>query len=158
MWLRRSVLLGAALAVAGASAPSKDIELSIDFRDASQIFRGYGGCSGGSGPRLLIDYPEPQRSQVLDALFLPNGGAAMQVLKVEIGGDGLSTELAEASHMHTAADGALSDREAYNRGFEWWLLEVRFGFTACPACPCPLPCLPLARLPLLRLHLRRPAL
>jgi hypothetical protein len=31
---------------------------------------------------LLIDYPEPQRTQLLDMMFKPMAGAALQVLKV----------------------------------------------------------------------------
>ncbi len=34
---------------------------------------------------LLVDYVEPQRSEVLDYLFKPNFGASLQILKVEIG-------------------------------------------------------------------------
>ena len=42
---------------------------------------------GGATSRLLVDYVEPQRSEVLDYLFTPNFGASLQLLKVEIGGD-----------------------------------------------------------------------
>jgi hypothetical protein len=35
--------------------------------------------------RLLVDYVEPQRTEVLDYLFKPNFGASLQILKVEIG-------------------------------------------------------------------------
>ena len=35
----------------------------------------------------------PQRSQILDYLFKPKFGASLHLLKVEIGGDGQSTEL-----------------------------------------------------------------
>jgi galactosylceramidase len=41
----------------------------------------------------------------------------LQILKVEIGGDGQSTEGSESSHMHEAND------ENYNRGYEWWLMK-----------------------------------
>ena len=40
---------------------------------------------GGATSRLLIDYLEPQRTQILDMMFKPLAGAALQVLKVEIG-------------------------------------------------------------------------
>ena len=56
------------------------------------MFDGVGAISGGGGnSRLLVDYPEPQRGQILDYLFKPGYGAAMQILKVEIGGDTNST-------------------------------------------------------------------
>jgi O-glycosyl hydrolase len=90
----------------------------IDAASPGKIFDGVGAISGGGGnSRLLIDYPEPQRSQVLDYLFKPNYGANIQVFKVEIGADMDSTDGAESSHMHTATD------ENYNRGYEWWLME-----------------------------------
>jgi hypothetical protein len=44
------------------------------------------GGGGGGNSRLLVDYPEPRRSQILDYLFKPGNGAAVQILKVEIGG------------------------------------------------------------------------
>ena len=74
-------------------------------------FDGIGAISGGGATsKLLIGYPEPQRSDVLDYLFRPQFGASLQILKVEIGGDGQATEGTESSHMHTEAD------EAYDRG------------------------------------------
>ncbi len=90
----------------------------IDASSPGRVFDGVGAISGGGGnSRLLIDYPEPQRSQVLDYLFKPNYGASIQIFKVEIGADMDSTDGAESSHMHTAAD------QNYNRGYEWWLME-----------------------------------
>ena len=73
--------------------------------------------SAGASSRLLYDYPEPQRGQILDYLFKPNFGAGLDLIKVEIGGDTQSTDGTEASHMHARDD---LDCE---RGYEWWLLE-----------------------------------
>ncbi|XP_054547795.1 galactocerebrosidase isoform X2 [Talpa occidentalis] len=67
--------------------------------------------------RLLVNYPEPFRSQILDYLFKPNFGASLHILKVEIGGDGQTTDGTEPSHMHYALD------ENYFRGYEWWLMK-----------------------------------
>jgi galactosylceramidase len=47
--------------------------------------------SAGASTRLLFDYAEPYRSDVLDFLFKPSFGAAFQHLKVEIGGGENST-------------------------------------------------------------------
>lgn len=92
--------------------------IAIDASSPGRIFDGVGAISGGGGnSRLLIDYPEPTRSQILDYLFKPNYGASLQIFKVEIGADMDSTDGAESSHMHTATD------ENYNRGYEWWLME-----------------------------------
>eukprot|EP01084_Bolivina_argentea_P194273 333296_1 len=88
----------------------------IDFNQQDRMFDGIGALSAGASSRLLIDYDEPYRSQVLDYLFKPQFGAALQILKVEIGGDTFSTCGTEASHMHTQND--LDVR----RGYENWLM------------------------------------
>ncbi|GFR70735.1 galactocerebrosidase [Elysia marginata] len=81
-------------------------------------FDGIGGLSGGGATsKLLVNYPEKQRSEILDFLFKPNFGASLQILKVEIGGDIQSTDGTEASHMHYPWD------ENYERGYEWWLMK-----------------------------------
>ena len=49
-------------------------------------------------------------------MFKPSFGAAMHILKVEMGGDGQSSEGVESSHMHTIDD------LNYNRGYEWRLM------------------------------------
>ncbi len=54
-------------------------------------FDGHGALSAGASSRLLIDYAEPHRSEILDYLFKPNFGASLHILKVEIGGDTQST-------------------------------------------------------------------
>ena len=62
---------------------------TIDLRgDAgSKRFDGIGAVSGGGATSVLLkDYPEPQRSQVLDLLFKPRLGASMSALLVEVPG------------------------------------------------------------------------
>jgi galactosylceramidase len=81
-------------------------------------FDGIGAVSGGGATSVLLkDYPEPQRSQVLDLLFKPKFGASMSALLVEVPGDGNSTQGAEPSHMHT------KDDLNFSRGYEWWLMS-----------------------------------
>jgi O-glycosyl hydrolase len=92
-------------------------EIRIDGRQSGRTFDGIGALSAGASSRLLIDYPEPQRSQVLDYLFKPGHGAALQILRVEIGGDTNSTAGAEPSHMRTPTD------LDCDRGYEWWLMR-----------------------------------
>jgi hypothetical protein len=113
------VSLAAATAVTvPATTASAATTVTINGTATGRTFDGVGAISGGGGnSRLLIDYPEPQRSQILDYLFKPGYGAAMQILKVEVGGDTNSTSGAEPSHQHTAAD------LNCNRGYEWWLME-----------------------------------
>jgi len=77
----------AGLSVCIASQPASGQTIVIDQQGGGRVFDGVGAISGGGGnSRLLIDYPEPERSQVLDYLFKPGYGAAMQILKVEVGG------------------------------------------------------------------------
>lgn len=80
-------------------------------------FEGTGALSAGASSRLLLDYPEPERSQILDCLFKPNYGAALQILKVEIGSDTNSTCGSEPCHMRGPDD--LNGE----RGYEWWLMH-----------------------------------
>ncbi|KAK7508505.1 hypothetical protein BaRGS_00000071 [Batillaria attramentaria] len=88
-----------------------------DSQGLGRKFDGIGGLSGGGATsKLLMNYPEKQRNEILDYLFKPNFGASLQILKVEIGGDAQSTDGTEASHMHNSWD------ENYQRGYEWWLM------------------------------------
>ena len=56
-----------------------------DISDDTRPYRGHGMLSAGASSRLLIDYAEPQRSQILDVLFKPGYGASLDMLKIEIG-------------------------------------------------------------------------
>uniref|UniRef100_A0A5F8H9K7 Galactocerebrosidase n=1 Tax=Monodelphis domestica TaxID=13616 RepID=A0A5F8H9K7_MONDO len=89
-----------------------------DAPELGRLFDGIGGMSGGgAASRLLVNYPEPHRSEILDYLFKPNFGASLHILKVGIGGDGQTTDGTEPSHMHYKGD------ENYFRGYEWWLMK-----------------------------------
>ncbi|MEV4604280.1 RICIN domain-containing protein [Amycolatopsis sp. NPDC049253] len=115
----RALILVLVLAAAtlGFSPGASAQVIPIDGASPGRTFDGAGAISGGGGnSRLLIDYPEPYRSQVLDYLFKPGYGASLQILKVEIGGDTNSTSGAESSHEHTAGD------LDCGRGYEWWLM------------------------------------
>jgi O-glycosyl hydrolase len=91
--------------------------ITVNATSGGRTFDGVGAISGGGGnSRLLVDYPEPQRGQILDYLFKPGVGASLQILKVEVGGDTNSTDGAEPSHMHTRTD------LNCDRGYEWWLM------------------------------------
>jgi hypothetical protein len=91
--------------------------ITIDGRSAGAVFDGIGAISGGGGnSRLLIDYPPRQRSQILDYLFGP-GGADLQLLKLEIGGDANSTDGSEPSIEH-----GMGQIDCQS-GYEWWLAE-----------------------------------
>ena len=81
-------------------------------------FDGIGIVDGGGGTSVLLkDYPEPQRSQILDLMYKPKFGASVSALMVEIPGDGNSTQGSMPSHMHTRDD------LDYTRGYTWWVMR-----------------------------------
>ncbi|MEU1753035.1 ricin-type beta-trefoil lectin domain protein [Micromonospora matsumotoense] len=112
-------VLAAGVLVGGSADPARAATaITVNGSSGGRTFDGVGAVSGGGGnSRLLIDYPEPQRGQILDYLFKPNYGASLQILKVEIGGDTNSTSGAEPSHSHFRGD------LDCNRGYEWWIME-----------------------------------
>ena len=89
----------------------------VDGSILGQPLHSIGAQSTAGTSRLLIDYKEPQRSEILDLLFKPNFGASLQVLKVEIGGDSQSTDGTESSHMHNNITVDM------HTGYEWWLMK-----------------------------------
>ena len=75
---------------AAAARRGPETAVTLDASVLGPSYDGHGALSAGASSRLLYDYPEPQRSQVLDYLFKPKFGASLPVLKVEIGGGGYS--------------------------------------------------------------------
>lgn len=115
-WAIAAMLLGVALSLALAAPAGKQKQVVLDGNSKGRIFDGLGAASAGASSRLLIDYPEPERSQILDYLFKPGYGAALQRLKVEVGGDVNSTDGSEPSFMRSPTD------HNSTRGYEWWLM------------------------------------
>lgn len=109
-----SVLLFPIILQAG--EPAKRI--TLDPSSPGRVFEGVGAVSAGASTRLLPDYPEPQRSQILDYLFKPKFGAGFQHLKVEIGGGENSTCGSEPSHAITRGELA----NPVPRGYEFWFM------------------------------------
>jgi Glycosyl hydrolase family 59/Ricin-type beta-trefoil lectin domain len=114
-----AALVGALSAVSAAARATVDVQSTTALLtplDAELTFDGFGGLSAGASSRLLWDYPEPQRSQILDFLYLPNYGAGLTINKVEIGGSTASTDGAEPSISLSGEDLVCS------RGYENWLI------------------------------------
>lgn len=91
-------------------------QVHIDLRKQCKVFDGIGAVSAGATSRLLVDYDEKERSDILDLLFKPGIGAELQLLKVEIGGDtftGCGTEPSPQRSPHETSTPA--------RGYELWL-------------------------------------
>ena len=98
--------------------------VTINGARAGPAFQGVGAISGGGGnSRLLIDYPNPQRQQILDYLFKPGYGADLQILKLEIGGDAYATDGAEPSIEQTKGN------INCNAGYEFWLAQQARALT-----------------------------
>ncbi len=126
-----SALLGGALALSSATCaaaltpalvynplhPSTGTSITINGKRPGAVFDGIGAISGGGGnSRYLIDYPATPRFQILNFLFGP-GGANLQILKLEIGGDANSSDGSEPSVEHK------SGQIDCQSGYEWWLAE-----------------------------------
>ena len=92
--------------------------ISFDGKAEGVLFEGIGLVNGGGATSVLLkDYPEPQRSQILDMVYKPFTGASVSSLFVEIPGDGNSTQGSMPSHMHTRED------LNYSRGYTWWIMK-----------------------------------
>jgi hypothetical protein len=100
-----------------------DVRVRVDGKSGGRVFEGIGALSAGASSRLLPDYPEQERSDILDLLFRPDFGASLQHLKVEIGGDINSTDGSEPSHARTREEFLHPLPEYFGRGYEWWLME-----------------------------------
>lgn len=96
----------AAAAVNADHQPAQQQVIDVDLRKISSVFTydGHGGLADAGSSRLLMDYREPQRSQILDYLFLPSFGASLHMLKIEIAGDSQSTDGTGPSHLHHRHD------------------------------------------------------
>ena len=114
-----SALLALASVWCGPSAAAAVANVSVLLDGATALHRydGHGALSAGASSRLLFDYPEQQLGEVLDFLFLPDFGASLPLLKVEIGGDSQSTDGTEPSHSHFRGDLSCS------RGYEVKLIS-----------------------------------
>ena len=92
--------------------------ITLNGEAGGKRFEGIGLVNGGGATSVLLkDYPEPQRSQILDLVYKPKFGASISALLVEIPGDGNSTQGSMPSHMHARDD------LDYSRGYTWWILR-----------------------------------
>ena len=92
--------------------------ITLDGSAGGKRFDGIGLVNGGGATSVLLkDYPEPQRTQILDMVYKPKFGASVNALFVEIPGDGNSTQGSMPSHKHTRED------LNYSRGYTWWIMQ-----------------------------------
>ena len=120
--MRRSIIILSALCCVCLSFPSLAKEKPQDVRIknalAGKRFDGIGAVNGGGATSVLLkDYPEPQKSQIMDLVFKPMFGASVSTMLVEIPGDGNSTQGSMPSHSHYQGD------SNFERGYMWWVME-----------------------------------
>jgi galactosylceramidase len=111
---------GTAAPLSAIQIPSSDsdfIPVDPSSRASARRFDGIGATSAGASSRLLKDYPAKQKSEIYDLLFKPKFGAGLQMIKVEIGGDSVSSCGVEPSHMHSE-----NEEPNFERGYEWEIL------------------------------------
>eukprot|EP00746_Dinoflagellata_sp_MGD_P092244 gnl/MRDRNA2_/MRDRNA2_36507_c0_seq1.p1 gnl/MRDRNA2_/MRDRNA2_36507_c0~~gnl/MRDRNA2_/MRDRNA2_36507_c0_seq1.p1 ORF type:complete len:1023 (-),score=176.27 gnl/MRDRNA2_/MRDRNA2_36507_c0_seq1:99-3167(-) len=109
--------LASCLSIAMGMGATHQLHVHTKSELPRRTFDGIGALSAGASSRLLQDYPEKERKEILDLLFLPGYGASLQILKVEIGGDMQSTDGSEPSHMRFSGE-----KPVCERGYETWLL------------------------------------
>ncbi len=102
---------------AAISEGSLQVAVTLDAKSPGRVFEGVGANSSGAQSALLVDYPEPYRSEILDFLFKPRFGAGFQHLKVELGSGMNSTCGAEPSVAITPEE----LKDPVPRGYEFWL-------------------------------------
>jgi O-glycosyl hydrolase len=119
VWVVLAGALSCAVIGASTSWAAEPTTIELSAADTGRTFEGIGGVSAGASTRLLYDYPEPYRSDILYFLFSPHFGAALQHLNVEIGSGENSTSGSEPSHVITREE--LAQPKA--RGYEFWLMK-----------------------------------
>jgi hypothetical protein len=99
--------------------PSPSAVLALDPSKLGLRHDGITAMSVNGAGRLLHEYPEPTRSEILDMLFTPGLGTAWQMLKIEIGGDCQSSYGLEPSFMHIPQKANAS----FDRGYQFWFIQ-----------------------------------
>ena len=113
---RRHLLIGAVSILLSCGIKAQTLQLSANAK--GKQFDGIGAVNGGGATSVLLkDYPEPQRSQIMDMVYRPKYGASLSAILVEVPGDGNSTQGSMPSHSHYQGD------HNYLRGYMWWVMQ-----------------------------------
>ena len=111
-------LLMTVAVTAGAASAGRTQTVRITNPQTGKRFDGIGAVNGGGATAVLLkDYPEPQRSQIMDMVYKPLFGASVSALLVEVPGDGNSTQGSMPSHSHYRGDAN------FLRGYTWWVMR-----------------------------------
>jgi galactosylceramidase len=110
------------------------ITVNVNGNNNGRVFAGIGGVTSNGMTKLLREYPETQRNDILDLLFKPKWGASFHLLKIEIGSDANGTCGTEPSHMRSKNDfditrgsGLWLGAEAKKRNKSILLDAIRWG-------------------------------
>jgi len=106
----------------------------IDNNSKGLKFDGIGAVSSAGTAKLVMDYPEAQKSDIFDLIFKPKWGSSLQELRIQIGGDYNSSASAEASHCRTLEEyedliSHIGDPnyalniERFNRSYEFYIAD-----------------------------------
>ena len=115
--MKKLSLLTLLLALAVGAANATQI-IRITNLQQGKRFDGIGAVNGGGATSVLLkDYPESQRSQIMDLVFKPMFGASVSAMLVEVPGDGNSTQGSMPSHSHYRGD------NNFMRGYIWWVMR-----------------------------------
>ena len=71
-----------ALIACAISSGQQNVSISLNSASALHRYDGHGALSAGASSRLLWDYQEPYRTEILDYLFNKSFGASLHLLKV----------------------------------------------------------------------------
>ena len=100
------------------SLSAQTLTIQLSSSSAGKTFDGIGIVNGGGATSVLLkDYPEQQRSEIMDLVYKPKFGASVSTLLVEIPGDGNSTQGSMPSHSHYRGD------SNFQRGYMWWVMS-----------------------------------
>lgn len=89
--------------------------ITIDGTCGGRVFEGIAGVFSNGMTKLLMDYPEAEREDILRFLFEDHFGASLHHVKVEIGSDVNTSSGTVPSHMRDGDDFDIQ------RGAELWL-------------------------------------
>lgn len=104
--------------ILGTTGISAQQTIRLDAKSAVKTFEGIGVVNGGGATSVLLkDYPEPQRSQIMDLVYKPMFAGSVRSLLVEIPADGNGTQGSMPAHSHYRGD------INYRRGYTWWVLR-----------------------------------
>lgn len=129
-WVVGSIVSAALLAmtsVVRAEPPAPGAAVKISWVAEKQEIEGFGGSGAFRQADNLMDFPEPQRTEVLDLLFSTTKGAGISIIRNCIGDGGMT---AEGSTWGNKSDGPVPTIEPKEGEWNWkgdeaqvWLMK-----------------------------------